>query len=239
MLGVGAGVGFLSAGFVAIVWIGVTAVALPVAFSPWRTRRYAVAAGVALPIAVALGGTWPLALFLRAPLHLQAWWAAQSPGAFLAPFDPAAAGDVTFLPKNLPWFAWPALPFVLWTMWTRSRGFNGGLATPDLQLPATSRTGDPHRLAAMADPRLPHAMPLLVPLSLLASLEIDTLKRGFSGALDWFGILTFGLLSLLMWGLWFDSYTHGMSAEVARLFRDSETGYGPRFIGSAFSRRCS
>ena len=37
--------------------------------------------------------------------------------------------------KNLPWFAWPALPLVLWTLWTRGRGFNGGLAQPGVQLP--------------------------------------------------------------------------------------------------------
>ena len=54
-------------------------------------------------------------------------------------------------------------------------------------------------------------MPLLVPLALLAALEVDTLKRGFSGALDWFGILTFGLLAALVWWLWFDAYVHGMS----------------------------
>ena len=41
-----------------------------------------------------------------------------------------ASGDATFLFKNLPWFAWPALPLVLWTLFTRGRGFNGGLATP-------------------------------------------------------------------------------------------------------------
>ncbi len=45
----------------------------------------------------------------------------------------------------------------------------------------------------MAEPRAIVLMPMLVPLSLLGALEIDTLKRGFSGALDWFGILTFGL----------------------------------------------
>ena len=37
------------------------------------------------------------------------------------------------------------------------------------------------------------ALPLLAPLALLGSLEVDSLKRGHSAALDWFGILTFGL----------------------------------------------
>jgi len=234
MLGVGAGIGFLSTGLIAIVWTGVTAVALPVAFSTWRTRRYALTAGVALAIAIALAGSWPLALFLRAPGHLHAWWAAQSLGDFLAPLDPAASGDATFLVKNLPWFAWPALPLVLWTVWTRGRGFNGGLATPGVQLPAMFALVISAAILAMADPRLIVLMPLLLPLSLLAALEIDTLKRGFSGALDWFGILTFGLASMLMWWLWFDAYAHGMSPAIARLFRDTEAGYRPSFQWVAF-----
>ena len=51
-------------------------------------------------------------------------------------------------------------------------------------------------VTVMADPRLLTLMPLLVPLCLLAVIEIDTLPRGFSGALDWFGILTFGLVTI-------------------------------------------
>ena len=35
-------------------------------------------------------------------------------------------------------------------------------------------------------------MMIILPLSVLGALEVDTLKRGYSGALDWFGILTFG-----------------------------------------------
>jgi 4-amino-4-deoxy-L-arabinose transferase-like glycosyltransferase len=54
MLGLGAGIGFLSAGFVAIVWTGLTAAALPAAFSAWRTRRHALTVGVALAVGTAL-----------------------------------------------------------------------------------------------------------------------------------------------------------------------------------------
>ena len=50
-------------------------------------------------------------------------------------------------------------------------------------------------------PSSPTRIPLLVPLALLAALEVDSLKRGFSGALDWFGILTFGLVALMAWGI--------------------------------------
>jgi 4-amino-4-deoxy-L-arabinose transferase-like glycosyltransferase len=85
----------------------------------------------------------------------------------------------------------------------------------------------------MPEARLANALPLLVPFALLAALEVDSLKRGFSGALDWFGILSFGLAALLMWFLWIDAYLNGMPANVARMFRDTEAGYRPSFhLGS-------
>ncbi len=82
-------------------------------------------------------------------------------------------------------------------------------------------------LVVVPDPRGALVLPLLVPLALIAALEIDTLKRGFSAALDWFGILTFGLLAALLWWLWIDAWWHGMAPAVARLFRDTEAGYRP------------
>ena len=229
LLGVACGVAFLSSGLNGPVWIALAAIALPIASSEWRTRRYAAATAVALVIAIALGIAWPLALYFRAPMHLAAWWATQTPGDFLWPLDRASTGDPGLLVKNLPWFAWPAVPLVVWTLVTRARGFNGGLATPGIELPGVLALVMAISITVMGDPRLLILMPMLVPLSLLAALEIDTLKRGYSGALDWFGILTFGMLSVLMWWLWFDAYSHGMMPSIARLFRDTDSGYRTTF----------
>lgn len=229
ILGLGIAVTFLSRGFLGPLWIAVTALALPAAFRNWRTRRYALAIAVALAIALPLGGAWPLALSSRAPDHLHAWWATQSFSDYFSPLAVYANGDPTFLLKNLPWFAWPALPLVLWTLWTRGRGFNGGLAVSGVQLPGVLSLVIAISMLVKTEPRAIELMPMLVPLALLGALEIDTLKRGFSGALDWFGILTFGLVSALVWSLWFDAYAHGMSPAVAKLFRDTEAGYRPPF----------
>ena len=234
VLGLGLAVAFLSRGFLGPLWLGLTAIALPVASSNWRTRRYALTAIVALLIALPLMCTWPLALQSRAPEHLTAWWANQSPANYFFPLA-RAPGDPLFLLKNLPWFAWPALPLVLWTLWTRGRGFNGGLANPGMQLPGMLALVMAVVVMLMAEPRAIVLMPMLVPLSLLGALEIDTLRRGFSGALDWFGILTFGLVSALVWWLWFDTQAYGISPAVARLFRDTEAGYQPSFRWGAFA----
>jgi len=129
--------------------------------------------------------------------------------------------------KNLLWFAWPALPLAAWTLWTRGRGFNGGLSDPAVVLPGTLALVILASIAVMADPKVTYLMPILLPLALLGALEIDTLKRSFSGALDWFGILTFGLAAVLAWYLWFDSFARGMAGPVASVLRDTEAGYRP------------
>ena len=82
-------------------------------------------------------------------------------------------------------------------------------------------------LSAAAEPRASLAMPMLLPLALLGAAEVDTLKRGYSGALDWFGILTFGLLAILLWGLWLESVRHGLPEPVAKMFRDTQPGFQP------------
>jgi 4-amino-4-deoxy-L-arabinose transferase-like glycosyltransferase len=232
VVGLGVAFAFLSRGTLGPLWLGLTALALPLAFPTWRTRAYAVTLGTALAVALPLASVWPVALAMRAPDHLQAWWAAQGMANL---FPPRAWGDPLFLLKNLPWFAWPALPLVLWTLWTRGRGFNGGLATPGVQLPGTLALAMIATIALTAEPRAIILMPILLPLSLLGALEVDSLRRGLSGFLDWFGILTFGLAAALMWWLWFDAYASGMSSPVARLFRDTETGYRSTFQWLAFA----
>ena len=233
VLGAGTAVAFLSRGFLGPLWVVLTAAALPVAFARWRTRRYATTAATALAIALPLCAAWPIALSTSAPADLGAWWSAQSWTDYFGPLSPRASSDPVVLLKNLLWFAWPALPLAAWTLWTRGRGFNGGLSKPAVELPGTLALAMLVSIAVMADPRVVYLMPVLLPLALLGALEIDTLKRGLSGALDWFGILTFGLAAALAWWIWFDALARGMSIPVARLLRDTEAGYRPTWHGLA------
>jgi hypothetical protein len=89
-------------------------------------------------------------------------------------------------------------------------------------------------LLLMPDPRLMQMLPVLVPMALVASLEVDSWKREHSAALDWFGILTFGLIAIVLWAFWIDAYLNGMSPRVAIFLRDSETGYAASFVPRAF-----
>jgi 4-amino-4-deoxy-L-arabinose transferase-like glycosyltransferase len=113
-------------------------------------------------------------------------------------------------------------------VWIRRRGDNGGLGAAGVALPATMTIVLLVVLStASAEPRAILALPLLLPLSLLAAAEVDTLRRGFSGVLDWFGILTFGLAGVLVWALWLESLNHGLPEPVARIFHDTQPGFQP------------
>lgn len=227
-LGLGIAVAFLARGLLGPAWLLLTMALLPLAGGAWRTRAYAATAVIAIGVGLALSAPWPVALYARDPALLDAWLDAEGVQRYLA--LPGMAGStLTYFPRNLLWFAFPALPLVAWMLWTRGRGFNGGLAQPGVQGPGVLSAVMLASLLLYPDPRITYALPLLVPLALLAALEVDSLTRGFSAALDWFGILTFGLLAIVAWGFWIDARLYGMGPTVAALLRDTEIGYRPSF----------
>ena len=231
-LGAGAAIAFMGNGFMGPLWLAVTALVLPFCGPEWRNRAYLTTAVVAVACAVALSAPWPLALHARDPALFEQWIGGESPGDYLWFLGDGKADPMYYL-RNLLWFAWPALPLVVWLLWLRGRGFNGGLRAPGIVVPGVLAIVMLGGLLVMPEVRLVNALPLLIPLAILAALEVDSLRRGFSGALDWFGILTFGLTAALMWALWIDAYVNGMSLRVARFFRDTEIGYSPSFhLGS-------
>ncbi|MCC7041012.1 MAG: hypothetical protein IT516_11955 [Burkholderiales bacterium] len=230
LLGTGLGVGFLGDGLLGPIWLFVSALALPLAGAPWRSRAHLFTLAAAIVTGIALSAPWLVALDARDPALLREWLASEAPGDYLWFLgDGTQRADPLYYLRNLAWFTWPALPLVLWTLWLRARGFHGGLGDPGVVVPGVMSLVIFTGLLVQPDVRLANALPLLVPLALVAGLEVDSLRRGYSGALDWFGILTFGLAAFLMWGLWIDAYVNGMPANVARLFRDTEAGYRPSF----------
>jgi len=72
------------------------------------------------------------------------------------------------------------------------------------------------------------ALPMLLPITLLATASLSSLKRGAANALDWFGLMTFALAAILMWwgwaGLLLDNH-----AKITRLLKDYQPGFEPEF----------
>lgn len=226
LLGLAAALAFLCKGFGAPAMMAITAILLPM-FQTWRKPRYVMSLLIALAVAAPLMAGWPWWLAAHEPAAYAQWLGAQSLARFFGRVPGLPVAEPFYYIKNLPWLAWPALPLALWTLWIRSRGFNGGLQQPGIQLPLTMAIVLLLVLSAAAEPRASVILPILIPLSLLAAGEADTLKRGFSGALDWFGILTFGLLGIVLWALWFDSFAQGLPESVAQMFRDTQPGFQP------------
>jgi 4-amino-4-deoxy-L-arabinose transferase-like glycosyltransferase len=229
VLGLGIGLSFLAAGWIGPVWTLLPALLLPASGAAWRTRAHAVTLAIAILVAVPLVAAWPWALHARSPAIFAEWWSVSSPAGLAPWLFTNGSPNPSWLAKNLVWIAWPAVPLIIWMLWIRGRGFNGGLNDPGVIIPGLYSIVMLVMLALMPDPRPMQMLPVLAPLALVASLEIDSWKREHSAALDWFGILTFGLTAILLWAFWIDAYVNGMSPRVAILLRDTETGYGTSF----------
>lgn len=147
---------------------------LPLLAAPWRSRQ----ALTGLAIAAVLAAALLLGAASLLPLSL--------PGPYL--FAP----DRKHL-ELLAWFAWPALPIALWSLWLHRR--QPGL----IALPLAGSLGALIWFLLCSEPRNLPALPLLVPLTLLAASGAARLRRGAANALDWFGMMTFSLLGLFLW----------------------------------------
>lgn len=224
-LGTGAGLGFMAKGLLAPGLLGLCALLLPLAFTTWRRRQHLLvllAAGVAILPWIAI---WPAALHARSPALFDEWFWVNNFGRFLGLNElvPESAPGEYFV--MLLWYAWPALPLAAWVLWQRGRE---AFLTPQLQLPVLVFVVAFVTLSLSADARELYAMPMLLPLSLLAAASIDALKRSAANFLDWFGIMTFGLLAIMLWTGYVALMT-GAPAQLAARLSDLHPGFDARF----------
>jgi 4-amino-4-deoxy-L-arabinose transferase-like glycosyltransferase len=228
-LGSGAGMAFLSNGWTPLFIVLITGLALPVFFAAWRNRRVALALLFALLALAPWVAIWPYLLYARSPALFNLWLWPSLAQSFAT--LPARVAEYGYYFGILPWYAWPVLPMALWTLWREGRQ---RLSNPAIQLPLTSFLASLVVLSVAQEVRELRALPLLLPLSLLASASVDSLRRGAAAALDWFGIMTFGVFAVLMWVGWVALLTGSpeiIAAELARIQPQSTT----RFSAGAFA----
>jgi 4-amino-4-deoxy-L-arabinose transferase-like glycosyltransferase len=225
LTGTGIGIGFMCRGTLAPIVMAFTCLLLPALFKPWRNRKYASCLLLALVAAAPWLIIWPVALYQRSPELFAQWLWVQDLGRLLG-FAPAGnASSAPYFLKTIPWFAWPALPLALWTLW---QGGRKGLAKPEIQLPLILFAVLFAVLSLDIDTHDLDALPFLLPLALLATPALETLRRGAASALDWFGIMTFGLLAGGLWLGWFCLMT-GYPSGLAAWLNDYLPGYSLPF----------
>lgn len=221
-IGTGAGIGFMANGLLVPAIVAITALLLPIASPTWRTRQYLIALAIAGVVALPWLTIWPYLLFQHSlPLFTEWLWANN-----LEHYQ-GNAQQTTFYLRMLPWFAWPALPLALWSLWRQRQD---GWRKPYIALPLTLFLVTFGALSAAAESRDVHALPLLLPLAVLGAAAIESLRRGAANALDWFSVMTFSLIAAVLWAGWFATLT-GHPAELARKFDQLQPGYVAHFNG--------
>ncbi len=199
LLGSGMGIGFMAKGFISPTLFLLIAVTL-LLFRAWRTRSFLLSMGIALLFALPWLTIWPYLLYQHSPQLFMEWAWTLNIGRWLdfARDGSHFSGALYYL-EILPWFAWPALPLAAWGVWQARKKM---LYEPELQLLLVSFIVMLLALSLTPNIKEVFALPLLLPLALLATAALSSLRRGAANALDWFGIMTFGFLAILMWWGW-------------------------------------
>jgi 4-amino-4-deoxy-L-arabinose transferase-like glycosyltransferase len=223
-LGTGIGIGFLANGLFAPIVLGATALALPALGRDWRSRNYAVALGTAAAAAAPWLVIWPLLFYLRAPDLFGAWLRAESLERYFSQVPGARTGILYYL-SILPWYAFPVWLLALWTLWgARAAGY----ARPAIVLPITGFVLTLAALSVSSEARELYALPLLIPLSLLAAAAPETLRRGAAGAWYWFSAMTFTFFIVVFWFYW-SGLELGVPARLHEHLHRIRPGYDPGF----------
>jgi len=196
LLGSGIGICFLTTGLLYAIPILFTALLLPILFSTWRTKSYAVVLGLGMLVATPWLAIWPLLLWHTSPSLFAAWQQSNS--------DLFAQSSHVYFLNTLAWFSWPALPIALWGLWRYRTVL---LLKPRFQLLITFFVISLIVIGFGANTREIYALPLLLPLAVLAGGSVETLKRGAASALNWFGLILFGMIGFLIWLGWFAMMT--------------------------------
>ena len=222
LIGTGMGIGFMAKGFIApILFILISASML--SFRNWRTKPFFTSIAIAVLFSLPWLTIWPILLYERSPQLFMDWAWTHNIGRWI---DYARGGhynEMFYYVGILPWFAWPALPLAAWAVWqARTKIWH----TIEFQLPLTSFIVMLVTLSLVPNIKDIFALPLLLPLALLATAALTTLRRGAANALDWFGIMTFGLIAILMWwgwaGLLLDNH-----AKITQLLKEYQPGFEP------------
>jgi 4-amino-4-deoxy-L-arabinose transferase-like glycosyltransferase len=225
LLGAGLAVAALSKGVPAVIPPVALALAVPIVSAAWRRREYLATLSTGLAVLLGTSAAWFAIVQAHTPGLALAWLLHGNAAQFVIP-----AAALGFWAKTLAWATWPAWPLALWALWERRRrAFEPGTRMLIAALAASFGV-----LLAVPAPREVHALPLLLPLALLAGAGVPSLRRGASNALEWFGVMTAGFLGALVWLGWFAMLTNFPPA-IARNFAKLEPGHVPGFSWIVFA----
>ena len=212
LFGAGVGLSFLSAGLdVALVSIVVGLLTL--LHPAWHQRGSLIALFTAIVVALTLILPWPWLLNQQSPPLFDLWWATEK--SSVVPH----AGFTRAHFKLLMWASWPLLPLAAWQIWLERRR----LWQPQTALPLTASLIS-LLIFFLGNLRPTNLLPALVPLGMLAAMGVGRLRRGAANAFDWFGMVTFSLINILLW-LGAIALLTGTPEKIAKNFTKPAPGF--------------
>jgi len=182
-------------------------------------RWLAAALGTGLVVSAA----WPAALVLsgaQGQQHLALWldWN-------LGQLVPLSADGVRYLARTLPWTFWPAWPIAIWALLR----WRGRLAEPAVALPLCSLAATAVVVLMTTSSSEKHLLALALPLAMLAAIGLPTLARSVVSLIDWFAVMTYSLIGVVVWGYWIALVT-GFPQRMANRAARTAPGFEPTGI---------
>ncbi len=225
-LGLGFGIVFLSEGPIEAAVIVLTTLMLAVLFSAWRGKFLVTYLAIAFLASLPWWIIWPALLKARSPQLFHAWlWVENLDHLRTLDAKLMLASVYRFL-RVLSWHTWPVWPLALWALWESRKNF---ATNRGVQLAVVMFSVMFAMLVLTRELQESHALPLLVPLVLLASQGVFTLRRGAANALLWFSIMFFFLFALAGWIYWMGMDV-GVSDRLHRHLMRMQPGYEPSYV---------
>ena len=230
-MGLGVGIGFMSKGFIAPILFVLIAALLPALFKVWRQKNYFLSLAIAVIFALPWLTIWPFLLYQHSPQLFTEWAWTHNIGHWLLYAKRGANKESFYYLQNLPWLAWPALPLAIWVVWKSRHRI---AQRDDLQLPLVSFCVMLVTLSFVPNIEEVFALPMLLPIALLATASLSMLKRGAANALDWFGLMIFALLAIAMWWGWAGLLLNN-EAKITHWLKDYQPSFEPALHSTAFT----
>ncbi|KMN37593.1 hypothetical protein VI26_02925 [Chromobacterium sp. LK1] len=227
LLGLGGAVSFLSKGLLGPGCLGLSALLLPL-HPDYRNRGYLKGLLIAALVGLPLPALWVLKLYQRDPALFQLWFQVNNFGRFNGSAHLGPKAPKLFYARTLPWYGIPVLPLALWGLWRGRRQWTRAWpAAPALCWLVTLGV-----LSLAGDARELYAMPLLLPLALLAVTGLQAGGHGRAwSALSLLPLLLSLALSVLLlavaWVLSTGEPTQWAKVILHRKFTDWQPSWHP------------
>ncbi|HET9762635.1 MAG TPA: glycosyltransferase family 39 protein [Casimicrobiaceae bacterium] len=230
LLGLGAGIAFLSKGLLGPGVIVSTLIVL-LFFRSWRSLRNGRLLGAATVVALPFLLLWPLALYVQSPQLFSIWFWDNNVGRFFGLVRLGQAHGAWFYPLTLLWFAFPLWVFAIRAAAAATRRRAG---SPALVLPMAALGVMLAILMSAHQSRALYALPIMLPLALLALPGLDRAPREWAAWLQHGSCVIFVGVAGLLWILWLSAVS-GFPDSTAIFLSEREPGFVSAFSPIAFA----